>query len=89
MNNNNLTLQEINLFYDLFMNKEPLDLDKLSIKYNMSVKDLQNILDMKLYSDKTEKFVSQLILILFQVKNPQSLSAEDCLKYIKVLNHVE
>ena len=86
---NNLSLQDINLFYDLLMNSEPLDFNKLSKKHNMSVKDLQDILEMKKYSAKTEKFVSQLILVLFQVKNPKNITAEECLKYIKVLNHVE
>lgn len=89
MNNNNLSLNDINLLYDLLMNSEPLDLDKLSIKYNLSVQDLQDILDMKKYSDKTEKFVSQIILVLFQVPNPKNITANECLEYIKILNHVE
>ena len=88
MNNNNLSLNDINLYYDLLMCPESPDFDKLSIKYNLSVQNLQDILDLKLYSEKTEKFVSQLILVLFQVKNPQSLSAEDCLNYIKILNQL-
>lgn len=87
--NNNLSLQEINLLYDLLMNSEPLDFNKLSIKYNLSVQDLQDILEMKKYSDKTEKFVSQLILVLFQAPNSKNITAEECLKYIKILNHVE
>lgn len=86
---NNLSLNDINLYYDLLMCPESPDLDKLSKKYNLSVQDLQNVLDLKLYSDKTEKFVCQMILVLFQVKNPQNITAEECLKYIKVLNHVE
>lgn len=89
MNNNNLTLQEINLFYDLLMRPESPDFDKLSIKYNLSVQDLQDILDLKKYSEKTEKFVSQLILVLFQVPNPKNITANECLEYIKILNHVE
>lgn len=86
---NNLTLQDINLFYDLLMNSEPLDFNKLSIKYNLSVQNLQDILDFKLHTDKTEKFVSQLILVLFQVPNSKNITAEECIQYIKVLNHVE
>lgn len=89
MNNNNLSLNDINLLYDLLMNSESLDFNKLSIKYNLSVQDLQDILDFKLYTDKTEKFVSQMILVLFQVPNSKNITAEECLKYIKVLNHVE
>lgn len=86
--NNNLSLQDINLFYDLLMCPETPDFDKLSIKYNMSVQDLQDILEMKKFSDKTEKFVSQLILILFQVKDAKNITAEECIQYIKVLNHI-
>lgn len=86
---NNLSLQDINLLYDLLMNSEPLDFDKLSKKYKMSIEDLQDVLEMKKYSEKTEKFVSQLILVLFQVKNPKNITAEECIQYIKVLNHVD
>lgn len=89
MNNNNLSLNDINLYYDLLMCPESPDFDKLSIKYNLSVQDFQDILNLEKYSEKTEKFVSQLILVLFQVPNPKNITAEECLKYIKILNHVE
>lgn len=89
MNNNNLSLNDINLYYDLLMCQESPDFNKLSIKYNLSVQDLQDILDFKLYSDKTEKFVCQMILVLFQVPNPKNITANECLEYIKILNHVE
>lgn len=87
--NNNLSLQDINLYYDLLLCQESPDFNKLSIKYNLSVQNLQDILDLKLQADKTEKFISQIILVLFQVPNPKNITAEECLKYIKVLNHVD